>query len=91
MISFISSLENINIVVREAKSEGRSDSNALLWTAAYAGDVAVNPNRIKTLLANGLSTFSIKGEPVFSTGPISLSKNPPGCPILCNWAFDNLY
>ena len=30
MISFISSLENINIVVREAKSEGRSDSNALL-------------------------------------------------------------
>ena len=41
------------------------------------------------LLANGFSTFSIKGNPVFSNGPKSLPKNPPDCPILCNWVFDN--
>ena len=33
---------------------------------------AVNPNGIKTLLANGLSTFPIKGNPVFSHGPKKL-------------------
>ena len=41
------------------------------------------------LVANGLSTFPIKGNPVFSNGPTSLSKNLPYCPILCNWVFDN--
>ena len=50
---------------------------------------AVNPNGIKTLLANGLGTFPIKGNPVFSNGPKSLSKSPPDCPILFNWVFDN--
>ena len=49
---------------------------------------AVKPNGIKTLLANGLSTFFIKGNPVFSNGPESLSKNPPDCLILCNRVFD---
>ena len=43
-------------------------------------------NDIKTLLANGLSTFSIKGNIVFSNGPKSLHRNPP---ILCNSVFDN--
>ena len=41
------------------------------------------------LLANGLSTFPIKDNPVFSNGPKGLPKNPPVCPILYNWAFDN--
>ena len=41
------------------------------------------------LLANGLSTFFIKGIPVFSNGSKSLTKNPPDCPISCNWFFDN--
>ena len=41
------------------------------------------------LLANDLSTFPIKGKPVFSNGPKSLPKNPPDCPILCNWVFDS--
>ena len=45
---------------------------------------AVNPNGIKTLLANGLSTFPIKGNPVFSNGSKSLPTNPPNCHILCN-------
>ena len=44
----------------------------------------VNPNDIKTLLANGLSTCPIEGDPVFSNGPKSLPKNSPDCPILCN-------
>ena len=46
----------------------------------------VNPNGIKTLLANGLITFSIKGNPLFSNGP----RNPPDCIILDNWVFGNL-
>ena len=44
---------------------------------------------IKTPLANGLSIFPIKGNPVFSICPKGLPKNPPVCPILCNWVFDN--
>ena len=49
---------------------------------------AVNQNGIKTLLANGLSIFLIKGNPVFSNGPKSLPKNPPNCTFLCNWVFN---
>ena len=41
------------------------------------------------LLTNGLSTFPIRGSPVFSNGPKSLPRNPPDCPILCNRAFYN--
>ena len=26
---------------------------------------------------------------IFSNGPKSLPKNPPDCPILCYWVFDN--
>ena len=43
------------------------------------------------LLANGLSIFFIKENPVFSNGPKSLPTNPPDCPILCNLVFDNFY
>ena len=51
--------------------------------AAFLADAAtVNPNGIKTLLANGLSTFPIKSNPVFSNGPESLPKNPPDCCFL---------
>ena len=51
---------------------------------------AVNPKGIKTLLANGLITFFISGNPVFSNGPRSLPRNPPDCIILDIWVFDNL-
>ena len=37
-------------------------------------------------LANGLITFDIKGNPVFSNGPSNLPRNPPVCIIL-----DTLY
>ena len=71
MISFISSLEIINVMVL-------ADLNIFLWIAASVADVdAVNLNGIKMLLPNGLSTFPIKGNPVFSNGPKSLSRNTP--------------
>ena len=59
MILFISLFEIINVVF--------PDPNIFLWIAAPVADAgAVNPNGIKTLLANGLSTFLIKDNPVFS-------------------------
>ena len=65
MISFISSFEVINVVI--------PDPNNFLRIAGSVADAAsVNPTRIKTLLAYGLSTFFIKGNPVFSNGPKSL-------------------
>ena len=70
-------------------SEGQPDPNIFLWIAASVADAAVNPNVIKTLLVNGLITFHIKGNPVFSYGPKSLPKNPPDCPIWCKWVFDH--
>ena len=61
----------------------RRHPNIFLWIAASVADAdAVNPNGIKTVLANGLSTFPIKGNPVFSDDSKSLPKNPPDCPIL---------
>ena len=59
------------------------------WIAASVAAAAVNPDDIKTLLANGISTCSIKAKPVFSNSSKSLPKNPRDCPILCNWIFDN--
>ena len=48
--------------------------------ATYAA--FVNPNDIKTLSANELSTFFFKDKPVFSNGLRILPKNPPDCFIL---------
>ena len=50
----------------------------------------MNPNGIKTFLATGLSTFPIRGKPLFSNGARVLSRNPLDCTILDNWAFDSL-
>ena len=58
-------------------------------TASVADADAVNPNGMKTHFANGLSTFLIKSNPVFSNGSKSLPKNPSYCLILGNWVFDN--
>ena len=82
MISYISSFEIINVVV--------PDPNIFLWIAAYvAAAAAVDLNGIKMLLTNGLSAFLIKGNPVFSNSPKSLTRNPLDSPILCNWVFDS--
>ena len=89
-ISLISWFEIINVVINDAKPEGWPDPNIVFWIAASAANAAgFNPNGIKTLLANGLSSFLIKGNSVFSNGPRSLPKNPPDCPILDNWVFDS--
>ena len=65
------------------------DPNFFLWIGTFFAAAAVNPNDIKTLLANGFSTLTVKGNPVFSNCPKILPKNPPHCAILCNWVFDN--
>ena len=51
---------------------------------------AVNPEGVKILLANGLITFFISGNPVFRNEPSNLPRNPPDWIILDNWLFDNL-
>ena len=62
-----------------------------LFISAFAVDVAaVNPRGIKTLLGNGLITFFINGNPVFSNGPSNLPRKLPDCTILDNQVFDNL-
>ena len=77
MIPFISSLKITDAV--------KPDPTIFSWIAASFVDAAVvNPNGIKMLLANGLSEFSIKGNPVFNNGSISLPKNPPDCSVLSN-------
>ena len=77
MISFISSLEIIGVV--------KPNPNIFLGIAASVAYAAVvNPNGIKAILTNGLSTFPIKDNPVFSNGAKSLPKNPPDCTILHN-------
>ena len=47
--------------------------------ASVTGTFAVNPNGIKKLLVNGLSTFFIIAKRI---GPKSLPRNPPDCRIL---------
>ena len=54
-----------------------------MYSAADAA--AVNPKGINTLLANGLITFFIDGNPVFSNGCNNLPNNPPDCIIFGNW------
>ena len=80
--SFISSFKIISVVT--------PDSNIFSWIAAsVVDDPAVNLNDNKTLLANDLSIFPIKGDSGFSNGPKSLPKNPPDSPILWSWVFDS--
>ena len=82
MISVICSLKIINVVL--------PDPNIFLSIATSVADAAtINPNSVKTFLANGLSTFPIKCNPVSSNGPKSLPKNPPDRLILCSWVSDN--
>ena len=69
IISFISSFSITDVAL--------PDPNIYLWIAAsVAGSAAVNSNGINTLLANGLNTFSIEGDPVFNNSPKCLPRNP---------------
>ena len=76
-MSSVSELDIISFVVAEPKT-------FLCIPASAADAAAVNPNGIKTLLANGLITFLINGHPVFNNGPRSLPRSPPDCTILAN-------
>ena len=40
-----------------------------MYSCSAAAAAAVKPKGIKTLLANGLITFFINGNPVFNNGP----------------------
>ena len=57
----------------------------LTKAASVADTVAVNPNGIKTLSANGLNTFFINDKPGFSNGQGSLPKNSPNCTTSDSW------
>ena len=82
MIPSVSSFEIIGVL--------KPNPKLFFWTAESVTDAAaVNPDSIKTFLANDLSTFFIKGKPNFSCSPRSLLKNPPDCPILKRWVFDH--
>ena len=59
MISLICSLENFNVVVHKAKSEGAPNPNTFLWIGASVADAAANPNDIKIFLTNGLGKFPV--------------------------------
>ena len=66
-MSSISSFDIISVVIPDPK--------IFLCIPASAADVAaVNPKGIKALLTNGLITFFISGNPVFSKGPRSLPR-----------------
>ena len=60
---------------RRTNDKGLPDPKILLLIPASASDAAaVNLNGTKALLANGLITFSIRGNLVFSNGPSSLEE-----------------
>ena len=81
-MSSISSFEIDNVVVPELW--------ILLWMVSSVADAAVvNPNSIKTILANGLSTLLVKGNPFFSNDPWGLPRIPPDYTILGSLVFDN--
>ena len=89
MISFISSFQIIDVFVRKGVSEGQSDTKFFFYSDASVADAAVNPNGIKSFLANAISSFCIKVKLVLNNRPRSLPKTPRDCRILCNWGFDN--
>ena len=68
IMSSISSFDIINAVLL-------LDPKSFVYVPVSAPDAtAVNPNGIKTLLANGLIIFFINGDPVFGNRPRSLPK-----------------
>ena len=61
------------------------DPNTFLCIPASAADAAAaSPKGIYTLLANGVITLFIKGNPVFNKRPSNLPKNPLDCIMFDN-------
>ena len=65
----------------------RTHSHPYNIPASTADAAAINPNGIKTLLANDLRIFFIKGKSVFSIGSRNMPRNPPDCTISGSWIF----
>ena len=77
-MSFISLFDIISVVVPDLK--------IFLWNLASAVEVTVvNPNGIKKLLFNGVSTFFINGKLTFINGQRSLRRNPSNFIFLDTW------
>ena len=75
-ISYISAFDIIIAIVSHSKILFCIAASVVDSVAVYPNDAgAVNPNGIKTFVANVLSTFFIKGKPVFSSGCKSLPKS----------------
>ena len=67
------------------------DPNIFLRIPASAADAAAgSPKGINALLANGVTTFFINGNPVFNKRPSNLPTDPSDCIIFDNWVFENL-
>ena len=61
------------------------DPNIFLCIPAFTADAgAVSPKGINTLLANGVITLFINGNPVFNKGAGNLPKNQSDCIIFDN-------
>ena len=91
--SSISLFDIIRVVLCEVEEEEwrQPDPNIFLCIPASAADAAaVNPRGINTLLANGVITLLINGNPVFSNGSSNVPKHPPDCIIFDNCVSENL-
>ena len=91
MISSISLFGILIVVVCCTKYDGLSKSIILLWIHASPADAAaVNPNGMKMLLANGLSTSFINDKQILSNESRCLVRNLLDCSISDIWVFDDL-
>ena len=76
IMCFISLFDIVSVVSCEAENKEQHNPKIFLCIPESAADAAtVNPKGIKTLLAYGLITFFISGNPVFSNEPRSLLRN----------------
>ena len=91
-MSFISSFDIISVVLFDkAKSKGCLPNSKIFYVFLHLLLVLLQLIlREPKHLANGLITFFIEVNPVFSIGPRSLPRNPPDCIILDNCVFDKL-
>ena len=71
-------------MMRQSKGRLPHPKIFLCISASAADPAAVNPNGIKTLLANSLIKLFTSGNPGFSNGPRSLPRNLPDCMTLDN-------
>ena len=74
----------------ETEGEWRPDPNIFSCIPVSAAAAAVNYKGTKPIFVNGLITYFIRGNLVFSNGPRSLPRKTFDCIILDNCVFDSL-